>query len=245
MNNIFSFERFLKVLKYDLKMRVPAIWTTFLVLLVMPHALHFLMDFDGSFRESLRIEVIGTMLFILTFWGPFSIYSAFREKHGIGSFLMIPASALEKFASMVVICFILLPVAFCACSFVVDSLFAIVFKDIYGGFISLSSVNGEFEIGRVLLSIFSLVGVALLGNVVFKKRASAKTILCILGLTFLSGIGFTGHFSNIVMEEGNVDALVLQEKAEQILHAVQIIAALIIAGIYALTYWRIKKIQIS
>ena len=50
MNNIFSFERFLKVLKYDLKMRVPAIGAMFLVFLVLPHVLHFVMNYDSVFR---------------------------------------------------------------------------------------------------------------------------------------------------------------------------------------------------
>ena len=45
MSNIFSFERFLKVLKYDLVMRVPAVFASFLAFLAIPHALHIVKSF--------------------------------------------------------------------------------------------------------------------------------------------------------------------------------------------------------
>ena len=58
MNNTFSFERFVKVLKYDLKFRVPAIGISFLILLLLPHVLKFIMDFGGTFHQTIRKEVI-------------------------------------------------------------------------------------------------------------------------------------------------------------------------------------------
>ena len=41
MNNTFSFERFVKVLKYDLKFRVPGFMVTYIVLLTCMHILFF------------------------------------------------------------------------------------------------------------------------------------------------------------------------------------------------------------
>lgn len=251
MNNIFSFERFVKVLKYDLKMRVPVITTMFVVFLLLPHILHFIMNFGASFREALRMELIGTMMFCISFFAPFSIYAAFREKHGVGSYLMIPASVLEKFASMITVCCIVLPVAFFAGCLVVDSLFTIVFKDVYGGFISLQQFEAEFDLGNAIITIFSIVGAAIFGNVLFKKKASAKTILCLLALAFLFGTFVTGYvLDNLVTSidtgiDANIDSSLVLTKA-QMLESITIISFLIASVLfYVLAYWRLKKIQIS
>lgn len=245
MNNIFSFDRFLKVLKYDLKMRVPAIGTMFLVFLVLPHVLHFVMNYDSVFRESLRVELIGTMLFCISFFAPFSIYSVLREKQGAGSYIMIPASGLEKFASMVLICSVILPIVFCVGSLIVDSLFTLVFRNMYGGFISLQQADAKFELGRVFVTVFSIVGAALLGNAVFKGKASFKTILCLLVIAYLWGAYITGFIFDHVLDEGNIDQSVLMSKGNQLQQITVTVYAVVSILFYCLTYWRIKKIQIS
>ena len=251
MNNIFSFERFVKVLKYDLKMRVPVITTMFVVFLLLPHILHFIMNFGASFREALRMELIGTMMFCISFFAPFSIYAAFREKHGVSSYLMIPASGLEKFASMMLVCIIIVPVAFFAGSLVVDSLFTLIFKDVYGGFISLQQFEAEFDLGNAIITIFSIVGAALLGNVMFKKRASAKTILCLFLLAVLLGTFVTGYVfdSFIAATDAGIDVCIdssLVVRKSQMLEYITIISFSIASVLfYMLAYWRLKKIQIS
>ena len=251
MNNIFSFERFVKVLKYDLMMRVPVIATTFMVFLLLPHMLHFIMNFGAGFREALRMELIGTMMFCISFFAPFSIYAAFREKHGVVSYLMIPASALEKFASMVTVCCIVLPVAFFAGSLVVDSLFTLVFRDVYGGFISWQQFEAEFDLGNAIITLFSIVGAAIFGNVLFKKKASAKTILCLLALAFLFGTFVTGYILDglITSMDTSIDASIdssLVVRKSQMLEYITIISFSIASVLfYMLAYWRLKKIQIS
>ena len=251
MNNIFSFDRFLKVLKYDLKMRVPAIATMFLGFMLLPHVLHLFLNFGSGFREGLRMELIGTMLFCISFFAPFSIYAAFREKHGVSSYLMIPASGLEKFASMMLVCIIIVPVAFFAGSLVVDSLFTLIFKDIYGGFISWQQFEAEFDLCNAIITIFSIVGAALLGNVLFKKRASAKTVLCLLALAFLYGTFITEYILDglITSMDTSIDASIdssLVVRKSQMLEYITIISFSIASVLfYILAFWRIKKIQIS
>ena len=103
MNNIFSFDRFVKVLKYDLKMRVPAVFASFLAFLAIPHALHIVMSFGQTFPVAQRVDLYFTMAAFLMFFAPFTIYSSFNNKQGKSGFLMLPASALEKFTSMVAV----------------------------------------------------------------------------------------------------------------------------------------------
>ena len=129
MNNIFSFDRFFKVLKYDLKMRVPAITTMFLVFLILPHALHILMGDGDVFSVSLRVELYSLMSVAMIFFAPFTIYSVFKEKHGKGAFLMLPASSFEKFTSMVLVCLLLVPVSFGLCNFLLDNVLVLVLRE--------------------------------------------------------------------------------------------------------------------
>ena len=251
MNNIFSFDRFVKVLKYDLKMRVPAIATMFLGFMLLPHVLHLFLNFGSGFREILRMELIGTMMFCISFFAPFSIYSAFREKHGVSSYLMIPASGLEKFASMMLVCIIIVPVVFFAGSLVVDSLFTLIFKDVYGGFISWQQFEAEFDLCNAIITLFSIVGAAIFGNVLFKKKASAKTILCLLALAFLFGTFVTGYVldSLVTSIDTGIDASIdssLVVRKSQMLEYITIISFLIVSVLfYCFAYWRLKKIQIS
>ena len=81
MNNIFSFERFLKVLKYDLKMRVPAVFASFLAFLAIPHALHVVMSFGQTFPVAQRVDLYSTMAAFLMFFAPFTIYSSFNNSN--------------------------------------------------------------------------------------------------------------------------------------------------------------------
>ena len=98
---------------------------------------------------------------------------------------------------------------------------------------------------RGVVAAFSIIGAALLGNVTFKKKASAKTILCLLALVILWGFGVTDMIFEKLLEEGNADAEVMQATLRQLnnITAIVFFAAGVLA--YFLTYWRIKKIQIS
>ncbi len=241
MNNTFSFERFLKVLKYDLKMRVPAVGTMFLVFLAMPHALHLLMDSGNSFPVLQRVDLYVVMGMMLIFFAPFSIYSSFKDKHGRASFLMLPASAFEKFASMVLVSLVLLPVSSLLCTYILDAVLVLLFRGIYVSVVTIDTIT----LARGFVGVFAIVGSALLGNSLFRKKASFKTILCILAITFIWGAGLTDYIFSDMLSDGNVDSAVLEMKAEQIKNITAAVFFTVAVLFYILACWRIKKIQIS
>ncbi|MBE6225380.1 MAG: hypothetical protein E7122_09240 [Bacteroidales bacterium] len=239
MSNIFSFERFLKVLKYDLVMRVPAIGIFFLVLLIMPHVLHQMMDFGNIFPVDQRFDLCGVMCVFVVFFAPFKIYTAFRGKQELGSYLMLPASSLEKFVSMVLVSLVLVPVSFVLSCYLLDAILCLLFSGQYGSVV----IVDYMLLLRGAYAMFALTGAAILGNTLFKKGAPGKTLLCMLILVLLWTSVIASKFFDMLLGEGvvAVDPEVLRLWGD-------ITAIAYFAGatlFYILAWWRIRKIQIS
>lgn len=239
-NNIFSFERFLKVLKYDLKFRVPAFFPTFAVLLVVVHIVHFMFDFNGSFSIDSRTGLMQALLFFCAFYAPFAIYSKINGKKKGTEFLMLPASSLEKFASMFLITVVVVPVAYLLCSWLLDSLLVLVFKDTYAGFISLHNM----ELSQISLAVFCAVSTSLYGNLLFRKGAMSKTILCVLAVTLLWSSAASWSMFEELIEMG-ADAEKMESRLSGFVNLTRIVYLTATLVLYALAYLRIRKIQIS
>lgn len=241
MSNIFSFERFLKVLKYDLVMRVPAIGIFFLVLLILPHVLHQMMDFGDVFPMGQRLDLYGVMCVFVVFFAPFKIYTAFRGKQELGSYLMLPASTLEKFVSMVIVSLVLVPVSFVLCCYLLDAILCLLFSGQYGSFVTVDYML----LLRGADAMFALTGAAILGNTLFKKGAPGKTLLCIIILIFLWLMVIAGYIFDNLFEDGNVDAEVLEMRGKMMVNISMIAYSAGAILFYILAWWRIRKIQIS
>ena len=243
MNNTFSFERFLKVLKYDLKFRVPGFMVTYIVLLTCMHILFFAFNASSGeiFSTTTRETIINGMWMICSFLAPFKIYSAIRNKHGRAQFIMLPASTLEKFASMFVISVIIVPVSFLLLSYALDSLLTIIFKDIYLNFISLNKMNITLGFKAILCT----VSTAMLGNAIFKKGAIAKTFIIVMTLCCIwSYLMLDSTFSNII-KIGNVDQSVVRNQMQFVTYITQYVYIIVSVFIYVCTSYRLKKMQIS
>ena len=241
MSNIFSFERFLNVLKYDLIIRVPAIGIFFLVLLIMPHVLHQMMGFGNAFPVGQRLDLYGVMCGFIVFFAPFKIYTVFRGKQELGSYLMLPASSLEKFMSMVLVSLVLVPVSFCLCSFLLDVVLCLLVGGQYG-----SVVTVDYGIlAKGFLGLFCIAGAAILGNTLFKKGAPGKTLLCIIILLSIWLTLITGYILDSLFDGGNADVEVMQMRLEMRVNLSMIVYSAVAILFYILAWWRIRKIQIS
>ncbi len=241
MNNIFSFERFLKVLKYDLKLRVPGVTTAFIVLLVFVHAVHFIFDLGGTFAPVAREPMFQAAWMLLSFYAPFAIYSAIGDKHGRASFIMLPASVLEKFACMFVVCVVVIPFAFFVCAYLLDSLIVVLFRDRYVDFLQVK----QLDIPLACKCIFCCVSTALLGRMLFRKKAVGKTILCVCAGTFLWCFSSAKYIETGLSNLEEIDPDAMKMQFENLVHITQYLYIIISTVLFGLTYWRIKKFQIS
>ena len=127
-------------------------------------------------RTSTIQVIIAVVFFIL----PYTFYNHLNHrKNGIES-TMLPASTLEKYLSMILISVVIIPLSIFVSCVIVVYIIAIVTPDIYPGYLfgndSTNFLNSQpaFDI---ISSIFVMSGIALFGNLLFRKNKILKTVL--------------------------------------------------------------------
>ncbi|MBQ8061442.1 MAG: hypothetical protein IJ205_05835 [Bacteroidales bacterium] len=209
MNNTFNFERFGKYLAYDLK----SVWKeqrVFLVtyalipiiiyILTMFFALvghGFSMDFSDFSHSgaglAARISAFSLASVIFLIFFPSRTYGFITDKAKGSAWIQLPASRLEKFASMMLICLVIIPVAFFCAYLLCDAFVCLVDKGCGSSILSSwsSADLASYEDGDksfkvagnglwfLANGVLQIVSVFLLGALIFKKNKVAKTILTI------------------------------------------------------------------
>lgn len=188
MNEIFSLNRFGKLLKNDLVRCLPKGYGTLISLLcIMPGiwVINALM-FNNSISPDARILGIILITMLAAFLSIFKLYGhANHPKKGV-DFTMLPASALEKFLSMVLIGSLIIPVLFFLAIYAIDCILATIPVDAYHGYITPDTFFRArfFENTGIFILFLSF---SFCGNMLFRKAKVAKTILSVLGLFTLIG----------------------------------------------------------
>ena len=145
MNNTFNFKRFGKYLAYDLKSvweeqrvflltyaLIPVI--TYIVIVFFALVGHgFSMDFSDYTlaRPSIavRVSVFSLVSVIFLIFFPSRTYGFITDKAKGSAWIQLPASRLEKFSSMMLICLVIIPVAFFCAYLISDALVCLVDKN--------------------------------------------------------------------------------------------------------------------
>lgn len=212
MNNTFNFDRFCKVVSLDVKRYVNQFGLTFLILCALPIVLWLLtLVFGFTMPRIARFGVAYIAVFLSAILVPAKAFGHINlQREGV-SFAMLPASSLEKFLSIAIIC-ILTPVLVMACSYVVDSLLVLLpfggFDEfVSGGTIkSVSSymclevygdgadskafvmdVLGDLvshEEIRYFSSMMFYIALFLFGNSLFKTHKTAKTLVILIVFSY-------------------------------------------------------------
>ncbi|MDO4736016.1 MAG: hypothetical protein Q4B21_03260, partial [Bacteroidia bacterium] len=121
MNSVFSADRFIKLLKYDLRTNLPKFYITFCMLCSIVPAFGIIaVVFGESISLSVRDFMYTALLYVCSFVSPFVIYKHANNRKGGIYFITLPASAFEKFLSILVVCSLIVPLAFIIANILLD-----------------------------------------------------------------------------------------------------------------------------
>lgn len=213
MNNTFSFNRFKNLLLKDGKMYIRNFGTGLIVFCCL-NAIFWIFNllFGTTSNPQFRFGMLCTWTGLAMMMVPSKVYgNANLSREGVG-FAMLPASSLEKFISMFLYCAIVTPVIVFFGGYLVDALLSL-FP--FGGFekpIHLYTLNdfvhmmdnseGVVQSGNMELSfgdvfpigvmrtslymgIIQWAAIFMLGNMLFKKHKTGKTLVCYMGISYV------------------------------------------------------------
>ena len=198
MNNTFNFNRFCKVVSLDVKRYVDQFGLTFLILCAMPIVLWLLtLVFGFTMPRIARFGVAYIAVFLSAILVPTKAFGHINlQREGV-SFAMLPASSLEKFLSIAILC-ILTPVLVMACSYVVDSLLVLLpfggFDDfISGGFFKTMEdfLNGLMAGADALDEANAIAKMNVLE--MFDGLASSEELYLFISMFFTVGLFLLGN----------------------------------------------------
>ncbi|MCR4860216.1 MAG: hypothetical protein K5910_06100 [Bacteroidales bacterium] len=223
MNNVFDIKRFGNYFLYDLRRAKNNYGLSLLLLGLMPVIVFLFVQFFNLIRArgfEDGNEVLPYMAFFISFTvvllgAGAKIYGFVTEKKAGSDFLMLPASTLEKWLSLVLITCLVLPVIFGVLFFGSDALLSLFFPNAYGdSLLSTSSglserAFGELEEKGVSINMPAILFLNwcvniltfTLGAVCFKKAKVAKTLLCVMGVSMLFSI-----LAGIFLGRSNLDS---------------------------------------
>lgn len=212
MSNTFDIKRFWLFLKREIVRAYNDMGVTTLILGLAPVILFtiveaFALIIGGSMVEFPLCGIIG--FFIALVIGcivlPIRLYGPLTDKRFGSEWLMIPASRLEKFLTMMLICCVVAPLCLTAVTFAADGIMSLCFNANYGGVIAKTFnfndftdfmagvTNGAFDedipvnlhmsiAGITILNWITYIVFFLLGAIIFKKSKFGLTLLCIWAL---------------------------------------------------------------
>ena len=214
MKEFFNINRFFKLVqkesseRFHMSLKIAAIFGALL-------AGYWLSIIVFSYGESTSIAssrasfiFFAAMLSMLI--APFNLYKSYNHKKGGIDYLLLPASVMEKYLSMLINCVILLPVFTFCTVLLTDTIITTVTPQIFNGY-AISSLNlGEkFAKGYAEALIMQLGFIYC--NLLFRKYKVTKTLLSTIGLyivfamtlVFLVTVVFKEDF--LIMEKMNIN----------------------------------------
>ena len=266
MNNVFDIKRFGKYFVYDLRRAKNNYLISLLLMGLMPVAFFLIYQFFSlitgngvtEMPAGMSIGAVVVSVFVVMMSAGARIYGSITEKRAGSDFLMLPASTLEKWLSMVLIVCIVLPVALFALLFVSDGIMGFLFPNTYGTRIFSSdyaksifdACSGEegfyFNLpGALFLNWCESLLVFTLGAVCFKKAKVAKTLLFLMAISMVLSPLMLLIFGNI-----HIDTDWLMERlgdADKAIGAINwtlsILYTVVIGGLLAGLYCRLRTLK--
>ena len=205
MNNIFNIKRFEKVFGNDASDFFPKFGGFLIVLWAIPIIIWVftLLNIDDSpinptFRYVFILELCSLSCLLV----PARLYRHINDPKKGMEFAMTPASSFEKFLSMTLFCAVITPAIYFIGAYAIDFILSIIPNSPYNeyiwdrGFASdqlyLSVAAKSIKFGFFLKLFNNLTGclmiasIFMLGNAIFKKRKTSKTIGILVLFVFIA-----------------------------------------------------------
>lgn len=197
MSEVFNIRRFWRYFLHDLKSAKDGYLVSLLVCCLTPQIAYFFGQIlslitRGQFMDmpsSVRMAIVLCAVAVVELTFPVKVYGGLTEKKTGSNWILLPASVLEKFVSMLLIICIVLPLTFCVLLSGFDLLSSVILPHYGDALVTscrpLSELVEEFEDGNVNLFGLTFVGwvsnimIFTLGAVFFKKGKVAKTIFSV------------------------------------------------------------------
>lgn len=205
MNNIFNIKRFEKVFGNDASDFFPKFGGFLIVLWAIPIIIWIftLLNIDDSpINPTFRYVFILVLCSLSCLLVPARLYRHINDPKKGMEFAMTPASSFEKFLSMTLFCAVITPVIYFIGAYAIDFILSIIPNSPYNeyiwdrGFASdqlyLSVEAKSIKFGFSLKLFNNLTGclmiasIFMLGNAIFKKRKTSKTIGILVLFVFIA-----------------------------------------------------------
>ena len=262
MKEVFDVNRFGKYFAYDVRSAVSTYGLPMLILglwpfiwLIFSYLLSFIFGQDISSDQTSRIWPYVTMVIVgLTFGA--RVYGGVTDRRKGTDWIALPASALEKTLSLLLVTCVVAPAALLALTAVSNALVSLSvpyfgeilpFKTL-GSLISERTDGNYFNVPLILwLNWCENILFFTLGALCFKRNKVGKSILCYIGLALLIGIVMMLTFQTTSLDSedverllGEVDPARVQTWINVALNVIYaVVFTLLIGGIWA----RIKTIK--
>lgn len=216
-------------------------------------------QWDGT-GIPLRSTTFCLCLFVMVISMPVKCYGHLTDLRSGSTWLMVPASTLEKFLSMVLITAVLIPAVFTGAYFCTDSIICAIDSSCGDSFIKiLSDIPGylneipdasaasfltkltspwmyiDDSIGSILIFV--------LGAICFKKNKSAKTILTLIVISMAASMFMTPFTLRIITDANDPMSLMDSPIIRNYATWDMISDIVIVSGMMVAIYFRIKTLK--
>ena len=258
MNDIFSFGRFARLFRYECVNYLPrhikgmAVYSGLIVLLWL-------------FTWTLRLELpdrslfVGFLFYVAVVLAPYFVYGEFNHRKKGYYYAMLPASILEKYLSMLLMCIVVIPVVtyllltltdivlYCASYIGGGKFTGLVFYNPFTYDIFSMGIYNWFE---NIMFIVATVSYIMMFNALFRRFKIVKSMIAHVLLSFIMQIMtlvFVFCFPFDALDSSNIsfiDLLLGNFEAEAILHSFFISFTLLTTLVMqTIVYLRIKKVN--
>ena len=243
-----------------------AIWVLFSLINMSPNV-------DMEIPALVRVFFLAGVLSLCAIMAPSGMFKTCNlPKDGI-YYAMLPSSHMEKYLSQLLYCVIVCPLMCLVAGFVVDTLLTLLPFGVYKHYIwePLSYLSGTYDadmaaigeesaealqlikfslsavIFACILSYLSNCATFLFTNTIFKSHKVLKTILALIVISFVFSMIFNPIMISVMAANSdkleNVSPESVISVYKTMLIVSNVVTALITAGLFVWTYFRIKRMK--